>query len=80
MTDNQYADHKSAIDAAEYRRLTERFDRLWDSAPSAYKQREMRKLLALINRYEAGRHDGNDSHNHQPAGREIRHPQISNSV
>jgi hypothetical protein len=80
MSDDQYTNHRSTIDAAEYRRMTERFDRLWESAPSAYKQREMRKLLALINRYEAEQHDGDDSHNRQSAGREIRHSQIFNSV
>jgi hypothetical protein len=81
MSDEQFfISTKSVIDAVDYKRLIERFDLLWESAPSSDRQREMRKLLVLINRYEANRHDASDMHNHSSTGRDIRHSQVFNSA
>jgi hypothetical protein len=80
MPDEQFfTSTESAVDATDYQRLIERFDLLWESAPSIYKQREMRKLLALINRYEASQHNGN-LQRHHPAARDVAHPPVFNSV
>jgi hypothetical protein len=43
----------TTMNKAEYLRLIERFDRLWESATSESDQKEMKKLIALIERYES---------------------------
>jgi hypothetical protein len=44
---------RPTIQEAEYLRMVERFDRLWGSATSEQEQREMQKLIVLIEHYEA---------------------------
>lgn len=48
---------ESNADDANYQRMTERFDYLWATAPSEHGQREMQKLLSLIERHETAQRD-----------------------